>query len=82
MEILITRTLFQYLDQLVQRDLQGTQSYHGQLVKLYAEYDRPKLLPFLRRSEFYPLQTAWEECEARDYIQEQVFLLGKIISAV
>ncbi|CAG5117731.1 unnamed protein product, partial [Candidula unifasciata] len=69
------RYLYVYLDQLVQRDLQGTQGYHGQLVRLYAEFDRPKLLPFLRRSEFYPLQTAWEECEARDYIKEQVFLL-------
>ncbi|CAL1533068.1 unnamed protein product [Lymnaea stagnalis] len=67
-----------YLDQLVQKDLQGTQKYHGQLVKLYAEYDRTKLLPFLRRSEFYPLQLALEECEARDYVKEQVFLLGRM----
>ncbi|XP_059151993.1 vacuolar protein sorting-associated protein 41 homolog isoform X2 [Physella acuta] len=72
------RYLYLYLDQLVQKDLQGTQEYHGQLVKLYAEFERPKLLPFLRRSEFYPLQTAWEECEARDYVNEQVFLLGRM----
>ncbi|XP_012936777.1 vacuolar protein sorting-associated protein 41 homolog [Aplysia californica] len=72
------RYLYVYLDQLVHRDVQGTQKYHGQLVKLYAEFDRPKLLPFLRRSEFYPLQTAWEECEARDYVKEQVFLLGRM----
>jgi len=70
--------LYVYLDQLVQRDIHGTQEHHGQLVKLYAEFDRPKLLPFLRRSEFYPLQTAWEECEARDYVKEQVFLLGRM----
>ena len=67
----------QYLDQLIQKDIHGTQNFHGQLVKLYAEFDRPKLLPFLRRSEFYPLQTAWEECEIRDFVEEQVFLLGQ-----
>lgn len=72
------RYLYVYLDRLVQRDLQNTQEYHGQLVKLYAEFDRPKLLPFLRRSEFYPLQSAWEECEVRDYVKEQVFLLGRM----
>ncbi|KAH9500097.1 Vacuolar protein sorting-associated protein 41 [Bulinus truncatus] len=70
--------LFVYLDQMVQKDFQGTQTYHGKLVKLYAEYDRPKLLPFLRRSEFYPLQSALEECIARDYYKEQVFLLGRM----
>jgi len=70
--------LYVYLDKLVQRDLHGTQEFHGSLVKLYAEYDRTKLLPFLRRSEFYPLQMAWEECEARDFVKEQVFLLGRM----
>jgi len=70
--------LYVYLDQLIQKDIHGTQNFHGQLVKLYAEFDRPKLLPFLRRSEFYPLQTAWEECEIRDFVEEQVFLLGRM----
>ncbi|KAK0051675.1 vacuolar protein sorting-associated protein 41 [Biomphalaria pfeifferi] len=70
--------LYVYLDQMVQKDFQGIQTYHGKLVKLYAEYDRSKLLPFLGRSEFYPLQSALEECVARDYYKEQVFLLGRM----
>ena len=60
------------------RDLHGTQAFHGRLVSLYAQFDRPKLLPFLRRSEFYPLQAAWEECKGRDLVPEEVFLLGQL----
>ena len=67
---------FQYLDQLIQKDMSLAQEHHGKMVRLYAEFDRSKLLPFLRRSESYPLQMALEECEARDFHKEQVFLLG------
>ncbi|XP_048239189.1 vacuolar protein sorting-associated protein 41 homolog [Haliotis rufescens] len=72
------RYLYVYLDQLIQKDMNSAQEHHGKMVKLYAEFDRPKLLPFLRRSESYPLQMALEECEARSFVREQVFLLGRM----
>lgn len=52
------------------------EKYHGKQVKLYAEYAPKKLLPFLKSSTHYPLQMALEECEMRNLIPEQVFLLG------
>ncbi|XP_041366904.1 vacuolar protein sorting-associated protein 41 homolog [Gigantopelta aegis] len=73
-----TEFLFVYLDQLIQKDKSLAQEHHGKMVQLYAEFDRSKLLPFLRHSESYPLQMALEECEARDFHKEQVFLLGRM----
>ncbi|KAI5790165.1 hypothetical protein EDC01DRAFT_657844 [Geopyxis carbonaria] len=47
------------------------------MVSLFAEYDRPLLLPFLRTSHFYTLSTASQICERRSYIPELVHLLSK-----
>ena len=58
--------------------------YSDQLVKLYvcfyilcfykndlkAEHDRPSLLPFLRKNEYYKLDLALEICKRKDYIEE------------
>ncbi|XP_069111688.1 vacuolar protein sorting-associated protein 41 homolog [Argopecten irradians] len=70
--------LYVYLDKVFQKDPQLCQKYHGKQVRLYAEFDRPRLLSFLRSSNHYPLQMALEECEMRDFIPEQVFLLGRM----
>ncbi|KAK6166083.1 hypothetical protein SNE40_022857 [Patella caerulea] len=70
--------LYVYLDNLIQKDNQVSQEYHGRMVKLYAEFAQPKLLPFLRSSQSYPLQMAMDECQARDLVKEQVFLLGRM----
>jgi hypothetical protein len=67
---------FQYLDQLFSRDMHAVSDYAGLMVELYAEFDRSKLLAFLRRSESYPLQKALEICQSRAFVKEQVFLLG------
>ncbi|KAK3103437.1 hypothetical protein FSP39_019243 [Pinctada imbricata] len=67
-----------YLDKLFQKDPQIGNKFHGQQVKLYAEFDKQKLLPFLKGSNHYPLQMALEECELRKLIPEQVFLLGRM----
>lgn len=68
---------FQYLDRLYRKDLNLGKDYHHLQVSLYAEYDRPKLLPFLRLSTEYGLQGALEECQQRSLIPEMVFLLGQ-----
>lgn len=71
--------LYQYLDALECRDTKGSaRKYHGQLMKLYADFDRPKLLPFLSRSDHYPIQQALDICKERSYFQEMVYLLGRI----
>lgn len=46
-------------------------------VGLYADFDPPRLMPFLRQSNFYPLEKALHECEKRDLIPEFVYLLGR-----
>ena len=46
-------------------------------VRLYAEYDPPQLLPFLRTSVYYPLQQALDECTQRNLTPEMVYLLGE-----
>ncbi|XP_065929628.1 vacuolar protein sorting-associated protein 41 homolog isoform X2 [Magallana gigas] len=70
--------LFTYLDRVCQKDQQLCQPYHGQLVKLYAEFAPHKLLPFLKSSIHYPLQGAMDECQVRGLIPEQVYLLGRM----
>ncbi|XP_063964242.1 vacuolar protein sorting-associated protein 41 homolog [Lytechinus pictus] len=70
--------LYQYLDALFQKDPNQGKDFHAMQVELYAEFDRPRLLPFLKTSNFYPLQQALEQCEQRNFIKEMVFLLGRM----
>lgn len=42
------------------------------MVELFAEYDRPLLMEYLRKSQSYDLNKAATECERRDYIPELV----------
>lgn len=46
----------QYLHKLFKRDHHKGQKYHEKQIVLYAEYDRPNLLPFLRDSTHCPLE--------------------------
>ncbi|KAK4982400.1 Vacuolar protein sorting-associated protein 41, partial [Elasticomyces elasticus] len=46
-------------------------------VSLFAEYDRPLLLPFLRVSTDYSFEKAAQICETRDYVPELVYILSK-----
>ena len=69
-------TLFQYLDKLFTEDPHVGKDFHAQQVRLYAEYDPSRLLPFLRSSVYYPLQGALDECTQRNLIPEMVYLLG------
>lgn len=47
------------------------------MVDLFAEYDRPLLLDFLREEHNYSLEKASAVCERRNYIPELVYLLSK-----
>lgn len=47
------------------------------MVELFAEYDRPLLMDFLKDSHNYSLEKASTVCERRNYIPELVHLLSK-----
>jgi hypothetical protein len=47
-------------------------------VELYAAFDLPRLMPFLRASNFYDLEKAYSISKERDYVPEMVFLLGRM----
>lgn len=66
---------FQYLDAL---DVEQSGRYHSKLVNLYAEYDRKKLLSFLKRSNNYPIQEALDICKRKLFYEEMVYLLGRM----
>lgn len=67
--------LYKYLDAYDKKDAKG--QYHGKLVRLYAIFAREKLLPFLKRSDHYPIQEALDICQKAKYYKEMVYLLGK-----
>ncbi|KAH6637455.1 hypothetical protein C7974DRAFT_141527 [Boeremia exigua] len=47
------------------------------MVELFAEYDRPLLMEFLRKSQSFDLSKATAICETREYIPELVHILSK-----
>uniref|UniRef100_A0A1A8EVJ0 Vacuolar protein sorting-associated protein 41 homolog n=1 Tax=Nothobranchius korthausae TaxID=1143690 RepID=A0A1A8EVJ0_9TELE len=67
-----------YLHKLFKRDHHKGQKYHEKQIGLYAEYDRPNLLPFLRDSTHCPLEKALEICQQRNFVEETVFLLSRM----
>ncbi|KAH8400621.1 hypothetical protein KR222_008734, partial [Zaprionus bogoriensis] len=72
--------LYWYLDALERTESHG--AFHQKLVELYAKFDRPKLLPFLRRSNDYVMQEALEICKRESFHPEVVYLLGRMGSIV
>ena len=46
-------------------------------VELFAEYERPLLMTFLKSSQSYTLESASKICERRTYIPELVYLLSR-----
>lgn len=69
---------FLYLEQLNLVDSFSAQKFGDLQVSLYAEFDRPKLMSFLTKNNNYNLEKAAQICESRGYIQELVYILGKV----
>ncbi|PPD88885.1 hypothetical protein GOBAR_DD14149 [Gossypium barbadense] len=67
-----------YHDMQLQTLVVGANNPMEQVVELYAEYDPKVLLPFLRSSQHYTLEKAYEICVRRDLLKEQVFILGRM----
>ncbi|ORX62542.1 vacuolar protein sorting-associated protein 41 [Hesseltinella vesiculosa] len=70
--------LHTYLDALFDRDHHLGAEFHDLQVELYAEYDYPKLLDFLRTSTYISLEKAYRTCEKKDLVPEMVFVLGRM----
>jgi len=49
------KDLYHYLDALTSADYEASKKFHGILILLYADFNRAKLMPFLKRSDHYPL---------------------------
>ncbi|KAI8819466.1 uncharacterized protein EV422DRAFT_497948 [Fimicolochytrium jonesii] len=73
-----TKYLHIFLDALFRRNRLENSEFHPMQVGLYAEYDYPRLMEFLRTSSFYSVEKAYKTCEQRDLVPEMVFLLGKM----
>lgn len=67
-----------YLHGLFKKDPHIAHEFHEYQIELYAKYDYTKLLPFLRQSNYYPLEKALAICEQRCLYPEMVFILGRM----
>lgn len=72
------KLLHQYLHKLFLKDPQAGQDFHDMQIELYAEYEKERLLPFLRNSNCYHLEKAFEVCKERNLVEEMVFLLSRM----
>ncbi|KAL7418518.1 Vacuolar protein sorting-associated protein 41 [Cryptotrichosporon argae] len=70
--------LYMYLDALFDKDSSLCMPFSDRMVELYASFDAPRLMPFLRASNYYDLERAFTVCEERDLVPEMVFLLGRM----
>jgi hypothetical protein len=73
--------LYLYLHALFEVSHDTGKDFHDMQVELYAEYDTKMLLPFLRSSQHYKLEKAYELCVKKDFLREQVFVLGRMGNA-
>jgi hypothetical protein len=73
------RYLFLYLDALFDKDPHLASEFADRQVELYAEFAPHRLIDFLRASNYYSLEKAYDICAARDsLVLEMVFLLGRM----
>lgn len=70
-----------YLHSLFETNPHIGKEFHDLQVDLYAEFDPKMLLPFLRSSQHYKLEKAYEVCSRRNLLREQVFILGRMGNA-
>ncbi|XP_010521708.1 PREDICTED: vacuolar protein sorting-associated protein 41 homolog [Tarenaya hassleriana] len=70
--------LYLYLHALFEVSPDAGKEFHDMQVELYADYDTKMLLLFLRSSQHYTLEKAYEICVREDLLKEQVFVLGRM----
>lgn len=67
-----------YLEELIRIDELLVKGYENDRIKLYSQYSRPKLFPFLINNHDYDISKAIDICEANALVDELVYLLGRI----
>uniref|UniRef100_A0A6N2LGR2 Vacuolar protein sorting-associated protein 41 homolog n=1 Tax=Salix viminalis TaxID=40686 RepID=A0A6N2LGR2_SALVM len=67
-----------YLHALFEANPHAGKDFHDMQIELYADYDLKMLLPFLRSSQHYTLEKAYDICVKKDLLREQVFILGRM----
>ncbi|KAK8683394.1 hypothetical protein V6N13_039455 [Hibiscus sabdariffa] len=67
-----------YLHSLFEVNPHAGKDFHDMQVELYVEYDPKMLLPFLRSSQHYKLEKAYDICARKNLLREQVFVLGRM----
>ncbi|KAI0529161.1 hypothetical protein KFK09_001708 [Dendrobium nobile] len=70
-----------YLHSLFEVDVNAAKEYHDLQVELYADYEPRMLLTFLRLSQHYKLDKAYDVCVKKGLLREQVFILGRMGNA-
>ncbi|PCH40689.1 hypothetical protein WOLCODRAFT_117498 [Wolfiporia cocos MD-104 SS10] len=70
--------LYLYLDALFHKDPHFTSDFADIQVKLYADFAPNRLVDYLRASNYYSLEEAYNICNERDMVPEMVFLLGRM----
>ncbi|KAJ7638224.1 vacuolar assembling protein VPS41 [Roridomyces roridus] len=70
--------LFLYLDALMDKEPHMVSPFADIQVKLYAEFATPRLIDFLRASNDYNLEHAYNVCDEQALVPEMVFLLGRM----
>ncbi|CAM6096608.1 unnamed protein product [Calypogeia fissa] len=70
--------LHSYLHALFEKDPNAGKEFHNLQVELYAEFEPRLLLPFLRSSQHFNLDKAYDVCSKRGLTREGVFLLGRM----
>ena len=72
--------LFSYLDALFRKDPKCSQldTHQETLLLMYADYDKPKLLPFLTTADKYNLETAYQIVSSRKFHREVVYILRRM----
>ncbi|KAL5647363.1 hypothetical protein ACJX0J_041718, partial [Zea mays] len=70
-----------YLHALFEIDIHAGKDFHDMQVELYADYETRMLLPFLRTSQHYRLNKAYEIFAQKELVREQVFVLGRMGNA-
>lgn len=72
------RYLFMYFDALFEEDHSLGEDYGDLQVDLFAEFDRQRLMKFLRASTSYSLEKAYQVCQELMFVSEMVYLLGRM----
>lgn len=67
-----------YLERLNEVDDFITRDFGNNLIELYSQFNREKLLPYLMKNSNYNFDLAIELCETNELYEELVYLLGKI----